>query len=101
MNCPICDDVKMREVQKGEVLIDICPSCKGVWLDRGELEKITAGLKEDRKYYEETFDSYERGYREHPSYKKDYPNSQSYDPRYYGYKKKKKKTMFDLFEDLF
>jgi uncharacterized protein len=98
MNCPVCDGVRMREVQKDEVLIDICPNCKGVWLDRGELEKITAGLKEDRKFYEDTFDSYEREYRERPTYKEDYKNK---DPKYYGYKKKKKKTMFDLFEDIF
>ncbi|WP_047985695.1 TFIIB-type zinc ribbon-containing protein [Ornithinibacillus californiensis] len=99
MNCPVCDGVRMREVQKDDVLIDICPNCKGVWLDRGELEKITAGLKEDRKYYEETFDSYERKYREQPTYKEDYYKNK--DPKYYGYKKKKKKTMFDLFEDIF
>jgi len=30
----------MREVEKNGVTVDICPSCKGVWLDRGELEKL-------------------------------------------------------------
>jgi len=30
----------MREVEKAGVLLDICPGCKGVWLDRGELEKL-------------------------------------------------------------
>lgn len=39
MNCPVCGD-RMREVQKFGVELDICPGCKGVWLDRGELEKI-------------------------------------------------------------
>lgn len=39
MNCPVCDD-KMREVEKYGVTMDICPGCKGVWLDRGELDKI-------------------------------------------------------------
>lgn len=34
MNCPICNDVRMREVEKEGVAIDVCPSCKGVWLDR-------------------------------------------------------------------
>ncbi|GGA89595.1 TFIIB-type zinc ribbon-containing protein [Ornithinibacillus halotolerans] len=94
MNCPVCDNVRMKEVQKENVLIDICPNCKGVWLDRGELEKITTGLKEDRKYYEETFDSYEKEFRKYPDYKKEYHKG------YDGYKKKKKKTMLDLF-DLF
>lgn len=39
MNCPVCEE-RMREVDKCGVHIDICPSCKGVWLDRGELEKL-------------------------------------------------------------
>jgi uncharacterized protein len=39
MNCPVCSE-RMREITKFNVEVDICPSCKGVWLDRGELEKI-------------------------------------------------------------
>ncbi|RIX59402.1 hypothetical protein D3P08_04445 [Paenibacillus nanensis] len=52
MKCPVCDDVKMREVQKEDVLIDVCPECKGVWLDRGELEKLMQGVREVRQDYE-------------------------------------------------
>ena len=39
MKCPLCDE-RMREVERYGVTIDICPSCKGVWLDRGELDKL-------------------------------------------------------------
>jgi len=39
MKCPVCDGT-MREVNKLGVDMDICPDCKGLWLDRGELEKI-------------------------------------------------------------
>lgn len=39
MNCPVCGE-RLREINRHGVDIDICPSCKGVWLDRGELEKI-------------------------------------------------------------
>jgi len=39
MNCPVCD-AKLRAVEKHGVEVDICPDCKGVWLDRGELEKL-------------------------------------------------------------
>ncbi len=41
MQCPVCDD-RLRAIERHGVEIDICPSCKGVWLDRGELEKIVA-----------------------------------------------------------
>lgn len=30
MRCPVCEDVRMKEVEKNGVLIDICPECKGV-----------------------------------------------------------------------
>lgn len=52
MKCPVCNDVRMREVVKDDVLIDVCPDCKGVWLDRGELEKLMQGVREVREDYE-------------------------------------------------
>lgn len=30
-------------------LIDACPQCRGVWLDRGELEKIAASLEDNER----------------------------------------------------
>lgn len=39
MNCPVCD-APLRTIEKYGVDVDICTGCKGVWLDRGELEKI-------------------------------------------------------------
>jgi uncharacterized protein len=39
MKCPLCSiDLVMSERQSVE--IDYCPQCRGVWLDRGELDKI-------------------------------------------------------------
>lgn len=39
MKCPVCNiDLKMADRQGVE--IDYCPQCRGVWLDRGELDKI-------------------------------------------------------------
>ena len=37
--CPNCN-VTMNQVRRKEVELDMCPTCRGVWLDRGELEKI-------------------------------------------------------------
>lgn len=48
MLCPTCVDVELREIKKDSVLIDVCPTCKGIWLDRGELETIVRELKKDR-----------------------------------------------------
>jgi Zn-finger nucleic acid-binding protein len=40
MNCPNCK-ITMLICQHEEVEIDYCPQCRGVWLDHGELDKIT------------------------------------------------------------
>ncbi|WP_127585805.1 TFIIB-type zinc ribbon-containing protein [Paenibacillus koleovorans] len=128
MKCPVCSDVRMREVEKDGILIDVCPDCKGVWLDRGELDKLMAGVKEFRQDYEremrsrggsqpqgypdrdrpaaaynqeQRYDSdrkYEKRYDDDDDKYKQYPN-QGYG---HGYPKhKKKKSVFDVFEDLF
>ncbi|GBD43732.1 hypothetical protein HRbin40_01212 [bacterium HR40] len=43
--CPNCQE-GMKEVERHGVRVDICPSCRGVWLDRGELEKLLAAARE-------------------------------------------------------
>ena len=39
MNCPHCS-VPLVMAERGGIEIDHCPTCRGVWLDRGELDKI-------------------------------------------------------------
>lgn len=39
MNCPVCN-VELRIADRQGVEIDYCPKCRGVWLDRGELDKL-------------------------------------------------------------
>jgi Zn-finger nucleic acid-binding protein len=39
MNCPVCV-VELKISDRQGVEIDYCPKCRGVWLDRGELDKI-------------------------------------------------------------
>lgn len=39
MNCPICN-VSLQLAERQGVEIDYCPKCRGIWLDRGELDKI-------------------------------------------------------------
>lgn len=37
--CPVCR-APLKEIVKDSVLIDVCTECRGVWLDRGELDKL-------------------------------------------------------------
>lgn len=39
MKCPVCN-VNLVMTERNNVEIDYCPECRGVWLDRGELDKI-------------------------------------------------------------
>jgi uncharacterized protein len=52
MLCPHCN-TPMQELTKTGVVIDLCPTCKGVWLDRGELEKIVSRAREIEREWEE------------------------------------------------
>lgn len=118
MKCPICDDVTLREVEKEGVLIDVCPSCKGIWLDRGELEKLRKEFQEDYSHSANSTGYYDRGHDPRKSgreYRESYPpihdnrghvgpyDKHGYNP--HGYDKygrrKKKKSVMDVFGDLF
>ena len=41
MNCPRCH-AALAELDRDGITIDRCESCRGIWLDRGELEKLVA-----------------------------------------------------------
>lgn len=101
MNCPVCEATRMREVEKDGILIDICPTCKGVWLDRGELDKLMQGVQEARQDYNQWYYSDDDDDR-----KRRYPPRQPhYDDKQAGHghypHKKKKKSVMDVFGDLF
>ncbi|MBK9348431.1 MAG: zf-TFIIB domain-containing protein [Burkholderiales bacterium] len=40
MKCPSCPETTLVMAERQGVEIDYCPSCRGIWLDRGELDKL-------------------------------------------------------------
>lgn len=74
MKCPVDGDT-LQMTDRSGVEIDYCPTCRGVWLDRGELDKIiersapqaaaSAPAREDRGYRDDRGhrDDQEGGYR--------------------------------------
>ena len=40
MKCPVCPETTLLMSERQGVEIDYCPNCRGVWLDRGELDKL-------------------------------------------------------------
>jgi Zn-finger nucleic acid-binding protein len=92
----------LDERERQGLTVDVCPSCRGVWLDRGELEKLLAyakrELEEERAYYNAPPSAPPRDYPPAPRYDEREPPSSdrrgrhahghhSSDPRY-GYRKK-------------
>jgi uncharacterized protein len=55
VKCPRCETSVLDERERNGVVVDVCPACRGVWLDRGELEKMLAHakreLEEERAHY--------------------------------------------------
>lgn len=85
MQCPI-DGTQLVIAERSGVEIDYCPQCRGVWLDRGELDKIIerAGVSAPPPPPQRGYE--DRGYE---------------DREYRGKKPKKKKSMGGFLEDIF
>lgn len=108
--CPN-DNAAMQTLERGGVQFDMCPNCRGVWLDRGELEKLMASATEEGRataapapqaapqpYPPQAApqpwgQQPQQGYREPPRYKDD-----RYRDDDYKYRKKKRDSIFDIFD---
>jgi Zn-finger nucleic acid-binding protein len=42
MKCPVCPDSTLAISDRQGIEVDYCPKCRGVWLDRGELDKLVS-----------------------------------------------------------
>jgi Zn-finger nucleic acid-binding protein len=49
--CPV-DSTELRRVERSGVQVDACPTCRGIWLDRGELDKIVERERADDEEFE-------------------------------------------------
>ena len=47
MKCPNCKDHSLVIAERKGIEIDHCPECRGIWLDRGELDKILEKSREE------------------------------------------------------
>jgi len=90
MLCPLCK-VDLSISEKQGIEIDYCPKCRGIWLDRGELEKIIDRSSE----IEEGYRSKERNAPVNTAYRDD----DEYRFKSQGYNKHKRKSFLgELFD---
>jgi uncharacterized protein len=96
MNCPI-DGTTLAITERQGVEIDYCPHCRGVWLDRGELDKLID--KSDADYDRSTPPQFREPDHRPPSYDKPYREDHR-DRHYDGHYKKKRRESFlgDIFD---
>jgi uncharacterized protein len=94
MNCPVCN-VTLTMTDRQGVEIDYCQKCRGVWLDRGELDKIIERSMGSQPQYSSE-PRYEKP-REQQHYKKDDDHYKKDDDHYYK-KKKKESFLGNLFD---
>ena len=63
MKCPSCNTDLLSADRQG-VEIDFCPQCRGVWLDRDELDKIIErSISAEKKWHEYDDDSVNDGHK--------------------------------------
>ena len=86
MKCPTCNETLLISDKNG-IEIDYCPSCRGIWLDRGELDKI---IERSADHYSKK-ENYGRDY---DKYGYDQQRASDHNRRPY----KKKSFLNDLFD---
>lgn len=91
--CPNCNE-GMQEVRRNEVQIDICPKCRGVWLDRGELEKLLHSARAVEADYERERDAWMSQAPTYPPQR----HPSDYDHRRRYKKRKKFSDILDIFD---
>ena len=100
MKCPV-DNATLLITDRSGIEIDYCPECRGVWLDRGELDKMIQGAAShdeprreshgDRRYEERR-----RDYDEDDNHDRGYDHRDSHHNN--GHHKKKEGFLGDIFD---
>lgn len=92
MKCPL-DNTELQMTERQGIEIDYCPKCRGVWLDRGELDKIIDRTQESAlASNSDASSSLSRDQRQYPA--QPYPPQQPY----YGKHGRRKGLLGELFD---
>jgi Zn-finger nucleic acid-binding protein len=100
MKCPVCLQPDLVMTERQGIEIDYCPQCRGVWLDRGELDKIVersaAQPAAPPMQQPATPPTQQPAYGQPPAYG-GYDRHREYD-RDYHHKKKRRGFLGDIFD---
>ena len=90
MKCPVCSESQLKMTERQGIEIDYCPQCRGVWLDRGELDKII-----ERTAVSQVPAAEPQQPRREARGRDDYRGG---DDRYNDKRHRKRSSLFDLFD---
>ena len=93
MSCPVCR-VPLAMSERQGIEIDYCPQCRGVWLDRGELDKILERGAAEMPQRAEPQPPPQQEYR--PDYRPEYRDD---DYRHHKHHKRRRSFLDDFFDD--
>jgi hypothetical protein len=89
----------MSSVNRRGVEFDMCPTCRGVWLDRGELEKLMAAAEDEARAAAPPPQAQAPSPAPRRYDHDDHPRRERWDDDdYRRYPKKKKFDLFDIFD---
>lgn len=103
MKCPNCNETLLM-TERHQVEIDYCPSCRGIWLDKGELDKLmdyVAAQNQTAAHNSSRYDERPRNSRYDSDDRQEHRDSRdSRDSRGYSqqYPRKKKSFLSDFFD---
>lgn len=86
MKCPVCTNTDLVMSERQGIEIDYCPACRGIWLDRGELDKMIDKVVASEKNNSPVYQQPPVHYNEHKQHNK------------YAHKHYKKHWLSDLFD---
>ena len=94
--CPN-DNAAMQTVNRSGVEFDFCPTCRGIWLDRGELEKIMSAARDGGSSEGSSFAPAQPA---QPRYSEPHRSEyrRDWDDDDYRQKKRRGKSIFDIFD---
>ncbi len=120
MKCPRCETPMLDEKDRDGIVVDACAQCRGIWLDRGELEKLIARATREldeiqaplapqpaatpaseRSYAPQERPQYPQSYQQPPRPRRDSDPDYRYgthDPRYRHRKKSFIESLGDIFD---
>ncbi|KVP99297.1 zf-TFIIB domain-containing protein [Burkholderia ubonensis] len=91
MKCPVCKTPDLLIAERQSIEIDYCPACRGVWLDRGELDKLIARGVDDAPAHRDA-----RAHRDHDDAwgrdRRMRDDDRHHEPH------RRKKSVFDIFD---